>query len=245
MAVFTTEDYNAFKFTAYNRNIDENHVEKLKASIQKRDMTSSMPILVSDKMEILDGQHRFLALKSLKKPITYIKVFKHEARDVLTLNTNQKNWTIYNFFKFYAANGNRMYQSALNFMELHDIGIHDFILFAGYKKHQPIKDGLFTFYADEIHNILDKYRVVCDTIKRQLKCNERSFLKSRFFVRALVVFVSDDRVDFNDFIENLKRNSYELSSKSSPKEYMRMFERIYNFKRRKDTRVVINDEKID
>lgn len=61
MAVFTTKDYSKFKHLEGNRNIVKPHLKRLKASMEKNYLFS--PILINEKHEIIDGQHRFEVCK--------------------------------------------------------------------------------------------------------------------------------------------------------------------------------------
>lgn len=64
-----TKNYSLFKKYAKNRDIDGRHVEKLIASIKTANLLDCEPILVNEKMEVIDGQHRLEAAKSLNLDI--------------------------------------------------------------------------------------------------------------------------------------------------------------------------------
>ena len=51
----------------------------------------------NEKYEIIDGQHRFEAVKELQKEIYFIKVKGLELDQVRRLNTNTKGWNCENF----------------------------------------------------------------------------------------------------------------------------------------------------
>jgi len=50
------------------------------------------PILVNEKMEIIDGQHRFNACRDLNLPVYYTVVKGYGLEEVKILNTHMKNW---------------------------------------------------------------------------------------------------------------------------------------------------------
>ena len=68
MKIFTSSDYSIFKLSTL---IDQ-HYKKVLKSIKENDYTKYQPILVNNKMEIVDGQNRFLACKELGIPFHFI-----------------------------------------------------------------------------------------------------------------------------------------------------------------------------
>lgn len=85
--VYETYDYDKFHIMEKgNRDID--HDKKIALSM-KEDFLFS-PILVNEKMEIIDGQNRFFASKALGKPIYYIIKNGYGIREVRILNSNAK-----------------------------------------------------------------------------------------------------------------------------------------------------------
>ena len=51
-----TNDYEIFKILKGNRDINQNHVNKLVQSITEKDLR--IPIVVDNNMYVMDGQHR-------------------------------------------------------------------------------------------------------------------------------------------------------------------------------------------
>ena len=72
--IVKTTDYSIFKKINGNRGISHSHVTKLTAAIARRNLLQLFPIIVNEKMEIVDGQHRLWAAKRLKLPIYYEKM---------------------------------------------------------------------------------------------------------------------------------------------------------------------------
>jgi hypothetical protein len=66
------------------------HVKRLKESFQKAYLLS--PIIVNEKFEIIDGQHRFEAAKQIGVPINFLVAPKYGLKEVQMLNENMKNW---------------------------------------------------------------------------------------------------------------------------------------------------------
>ena len=68
--IHVTSDYDQFTYLVGNRDIVNKHVKSLSAEIDNRDL--EIPIIVNEKMEVCDGQHRLEAYKVLGKPVPYI-----------------------------------------------------------------------------------------------------------------------------------------------------------------------------
>ena len=68
--IHQTTDYSMFQTLEGNRNLNKLHLKRLKNSFQKKYLLS--PIIVNEKFEIIDGQHRFEAGKQLGLPINFL-----------------------------------------------------------------------------------------------------------------------------------------------------------------------------
>lgn len=105
MYIKKTNDYSLFKIVVSNREVDKRHVKKLSESIRRRNLMFIKPILVNDKMQVIDGQHRLEACKQINEPVYYLVVPELNKDDIAILNTAQKNWTMLDFINFYAIEG--------------------------------------------------------------------------------------------------------------------------------------------
>lgn len=114
MEILKTKDYGAFKFILSNREVDMNHVKKLAKSIQRNNLLYVRPIICDDKMNVIDGQHRLEAAKSISAEVYYMKVPNLTKADIAVLNCAQKNWTRADFINFYALEGNPNYKQLAN-----------------------------------------------------------------------------------------------------------------------------------
>ena len=70
MEILRTNNYDMFKFKKENREINYNKVNNLKRKLID-DGRQIMPIICNKNMEIIDGQHRFEALKELAWDVMY------------------------------------------------------------------------------------------------------------------------------------------------------------------------------
>lgn len=105
--VYKTLDYNVFKRIDGNRAINNKNYSKLINSMKEEQLF--IPILVNEKYEIIDGQHRFSAARELGLPIYYIVQEGYGINEVKKANMVGSNWTKADFLDMYITNGNEAY----------------------------------------------------------------------------------------------------------------------------------------
>lgn len=115
--IFRTDDYDKFKMLYGNRDVSESKKIKLLRSIKENGYILN-PIEVNKDFEIIDGQGRYLALKELNVPVDYFVNENAGIKECMILNINVKNWTIADFIKSYAEQGNINYIRLRNYEKL-------------------------------------------------------------------------------------------------------------------------------
>ena len=142
--VYVTKDYSIFKRLVGNRDIPESRISKIVESIQTIGWVHN-PIIVNEKMEVIDGQGRLTALQRLKMPVEYIIAEGAGNKECIYMNMNMVNWKLPDFIKSYAEQGNENYQRLLSLMQRYANGNLDIISTAVYRvsksKHRDIKQG--------------------------------------------------------------------------------------------------------
>src|SRR5580693_9488423 len=104
-----TKNYELFLKHDSNRELVENNVTKIMKSIETRNLLEFRPILVNEKMQIIDGQHRLEAAKRLGIEVYYQIMKKPPAETMLLLNTNQKRWTTNDYLNYFCEEWNGQY----------------------------------------------------------------------------------------------------------------------------------------
>lgn len=106
--IYTTNDYDMFVFTDWNRDVSNARVVMMVESITKVGWLPQ-PILVNEKFEVIDGQSRVMALKQLGMPVEFCIEEGIGRTECQMLNLFQKNWTTMNYINSYASDGNENY----------------------------------------------------------------------------------------------------------------------------------------
>lgn len=108
MEILKTENYELFSFRKENREVNYNKVASLKSKLID-DKRQIIPIICNSNMEIIDGQHRFQALKELGWPIMYYIDDAITGADLITINNTQKNWGMLDYIHYYASLDNKTF----------------------------------------------------------------------------------------------------------------------------------------
>ena len=101
-----TYDYSIFKRLEGNRDVKQ--VKAIIDSIKKIGYLFN-PIMCNEKMEIIDGQNRLEACKTLKLPMYYYTVKGIGIDEAIALNLGRTNWKPINYAKSYAEQGRESY----------------------------------------------------------------------------------------------------------------------------------------
>ena len=121
MSVKTTTNLKQFTFHNLNRRVNHSHVKKLAKSIQK--IGQKVPITVTTNNVIIDGQHRYEAIKLLidageSVRISYTKK-NLKISDIAEINAHQLQWRNSDWIDYHAATGNENYQNLKATSELY------------------------------------------------------------------------------------------------------------------------------
>lgn len=221
----TTDEYDKFKILNSNRRASDKHIQQMMQSIEGAKIIGN-PVLVNEKFEIIDGQHRFYARKELGLPIIYISEDGLDIETVKKLNENSKNWSLFDFIDSKGKEGNEDYQRMVKFSENEKRAMSLVILmFSQYCTQTPgskDKNGKTLYVGDVAKqggiklSFLEKnIKMVFDLhsrLKNVYMCrgwystipNNVSLLALRFFIH---IPYFNKRFDLNYFFEILENNS--------------------------------------
>ena len=98
--VLYEKNYTKFTLFDNNREINETHVEELIASMRKSGQL--MPVVVTQDMEVVDGQHRLKACEKLGVPVSYVVNYAGSSKQIAIMNNTQKGWKNKDFLKHFS-----------------------------------------------------------------------------------------------------------------------------------------------
>ena len=243
--VYKTNKLEIFKPIVGNRPTNPMHIKRLSSSIKQNGLLQN-PIIVNEKMQVIDGQHRLSAAKLANSYIYYIIAKGYNLKDVQTLNLNQKNWNKKDFMDGYAAMGIESY-----------IKLKDFI---NYNKVFNIRDCIAlcsNSTTDRSSDLTNKYRVSRkkpvnvkeifeegtwkgkDFKLAQENADKLKMIQPYYdgyrrstFIGTILQLLKNDNFNFIQFLDKLKFQKNKLQDCTSVSQYKLLIEDIYNYKRR-------------
>lgn len=230
-SVYQTKDYDIFTTLDGNRKITDQRTAKIKKSIMSRGWIRN-PIVVNEKMQIIDGQGRFMVCRELGLPIEYVIAEGADIDDCIALNIGQSNWSSLDYIESYSKMGNVDYQMLLSANEIYGkklglqalavtVGGHPTV---GGHVTQNINTGAF-----KVYNPVDAERrtkFVCDCI------SDFSQDKGRKATWAIVMCFCYDypKIDNRKMARNMQLYKAYLNPIATVEQALAEVEKVYNFR---------------
>jgi len=244
--VYKTNDLSIFKQIDGNRIPNLQHVKRLAGSIRVYGMKCN-PILVNEKMEVIDGQHRLMAAKEAESFVYYIIVPGYSLNEVHIVNLNQKNWNISDYLEGYANIGIESYIILRDFYNNNkDFNLTTCIAFCqntatSYSRRNTSQirktnygklDGsaqIFeqgTWRNNDI-NIANDWAFKIRSIHQYF-----DYYNSTTFVSVMITLFLNKNFNFHQFINKLQLQPMALKQQKTTEQYITQIENIYNYKSR-------------
>lgn len=235
--ILQTKNYALFGKVEGNRFVNSAHVKKLKISINQIDL--KIPIIVNEKMQVVDGQHRLQARKELNLPVYYIIVDGLGLRETQRVNSAAKNWNDKDFLDSFVQQNYAHYKVYKKFRETYQFGHSDTLAMlsgrgaasGGTNTNHDFKEGEFsvspynleqaTGWAEKIYQIEPYYKG----------------FKRRCFIAAMITCFRHEQYNHEDFIAKLAYQSSKLVDCTTVQQYLRIIDEIYNFKRKPEDKI--------
>lgn len=243
LSIKSTTNYDMLKIIDGNRTINKTHVKKLMHSIQNENLLKYQPIVVNEKLEVIDGQHRLEAAKNLGIPIWYTVVEGLNLIDVQVLNENMKTWSLRDFAESYKKIGYKDYAVLLSFCDKYKL---PFSVAVPLLSETEIRSGAGNNYSypsiirsGEFKLVnLKKAEQVADKIKEVGGLLPKSIWRSREFIRALL-YAYKCGIKHDVLITRLKANKKDIPRGYDYRQYLFVLEDIYNYKAYENNRIYL------
>lgn len=224
--VYKTSDLSIFKSLDGNRDVIQSHLKRLSASMSKNRLFS--PIIVNEKYEVIDGQHRLMSAKINNTEIEYIIVNGYGLKEVQILNANSKNWSSDDYMNGYCDLNNINYIKYRDFKNKYGFG---------HSECQALLSGVMSTSMQPIFNsgefkIKDLKLAIDNAEKIKMISEFYDGYKRRSFVLSLMYLFKNKDFIFTQFIQKLKIQPTALVDCTSSSSYLLLLEEIYNYKSR-------------
>lgn len=123
--IYKTTEYNMFKNIEANRMISSTNYNKLVRSMSEKQLVT--PICVNENMEIIDGQHRYLAAKELGLPVYYYVQEGYREEEMKRANLVSSNWKKNDFLNMFINQNDPTYIKIKELMDEYGLVVSDMI----------------------------------------------------------------------------------------------------------------------
>jgi hypothetical protein len=224
--IHTTTDYFLFKNIDGNRNKNLLHLNRLRKSMQSNYLFTV--IIVNEKFEIIDGQHRFDIIKELKLPLNYILCKGYGLNEVHILNQNSKTWNSNDYLEGYCKLGYKDYVIYRDFKNEYGIGHNETLALLSGGSRAKLTQG---FFQGEFK--VKSYDYAVSTMEKILMITPYyEGVRRRAFIYAMISLFNNKNFDFHEFLKKLKLQPTALMDCTNTDNYRILIENIYNYKRR-------------
>lgn len=224
MQVKETKNYEMFSSIMGNRPMNELHLNRLTKSMQEELLVS--PIIVNEKYQVIDGQHRLKVSSELNLPVRYIVCEGYGLTEVQRLNQNSKDWKMIDFISGYAELGNKEYQYLMKFHEDSGLTITTCVtlLSNSGSATNDIRNGVW----------IAKHKKRANTIYEWLQITRPYYanIERKGFVMALMHMYKREEFNFSQFVSKVSIQPTALVDCVRTEEYITLIESLYNYKSR-------------
>ena len=224
--IFITRDYEQFKFIKENRKINPRNYAKLIVSMKEEQLI--IPILVNERMEIIDGQHRYTVCKELGLPIYFYVIPGYGIEAVKRANIVGRTWTMADFLNMHVEENKESYMEFKQIVKNYDINISDLLkLFSLFQdKNQKIvrknfEEGILDLYGKD--KVLEFLTSLDDFMFFES-------YKTKQFVGAFIKLYFQPNYNHQKMKERLKTRKDKFENKRSIGDYLIMLTKdVYSF----------------
>jgi len=250
--VMKSSDYEKFSILEQNRIVNDKHVNELVVSIQNSGQLT--PIIINEKFEIIDGQHRFDACKILKIPVMYLISYKTSINEVILMNNTQKSWKLHDYLRCFSDKKwehRETYQKVDKFMREHDLKLTTCIVLlsegtgGGSSLGNAIAlqgQGLTSFRKGtyKIGNLARAQAIA--KILSEIKAFAPDLVGSDRFCRSYCKLSLEPKWDHNSAVYQIKKYRRKYDGASSKEEALQGLLTVYNYNQLKSKKISIRKD---
>jgi hypothetical protein len=243
--------YTNFEYGKLNRRIDESNLKRMKKSIKEFGLLTTLTVTKrKSKYFIIDGQHRFLAMKELNMDINRdmlnIKPYGGEKwliNIMSEMNGRVLRWKGMNYVEVYAASGDQTYKNILDFCNTFpDFAITAYIpiLSIGSKKGSKCTRHYLQTGEFEVGS----WKLSMAVANALMEIKQYTDLYKHFqFVKAFCKIFTHPEFDNNEFINQLEKGKHIRSGQdifygtANVEVFLSLIKDVYNKDKRRHNRV--------
>ena len=246
-SIFRSNDYDKFAFVPINRGINQGNLKNLMKKIAQKGYDDSLSIIVwidnrgiygnPGQWYILDGQHRLIACRELKKSFAFnFKKFENEdtkpvneLKDEIEayinsdVNNSSKKWNVEDSIDSFVKGGHPFY---INLRKLkQSTGLTNTAVLMFLTGDSSISTTAIRKYGKNLKQGDTRFTNECLSLYHQIKGNFR-FARYYEFGAPLAKFVENHMNDsqWGKYKSNLIKNASKMTYKISQREWLQQLE---------------------
>ncbi|TVT39614.1 hypothetical protein FNT36_18405 [Hymenobacter setariae] len=235
--IYQTTNYDLFHLLPENRKVDPSHVRKLVTMITQSNLLHIKPLDVTATMGVIDGQHRLAAARELGLPVYYKIGQQLSEADITTLNVAQKNWQGTDYLHFWTVKGRTNYVALTRFRERHPtLSFSNAKMMLGVSTKNnaaEFRAGQWqageAYKAEQVAELIERIAAEVPTFKQP---NHSGFVAAVYHC-----VINVEGFDGKEFMRKILLNPRILVPCASHKQFLQMFEEIYNYRTAEANRV--------
>jgi hypothetical protein len=232
--VYFTKEYGKFKTINGNRQLNEQKIKRIKKDIQNGlNVLMYCPIIVSEKnerLEIIDGQHRFYVAKQLGSVVWYIVANEMSLMDIATINSNTDKWKDADFINCYIQQGNEHYEVLQKFIDEtgFPLGISLKLLTNGIVTADGAGSSNFKRSFHEGRFEVKELEKAYEIVEKVKMFSDFTQHKSGSFIEAICRIIKAGKINLADLYIKFSANPKLVTPQRNGKEYLNNLEQVYN-----------------
>lgn len=227
---YKTQNYSMFKKIIGNREISESNIKNIVRNIKQHGLKPTI-VIVNEKMEVIDGQHRVEALKRLNLPVLYQIHEGLTLKDCVAMNTSGRLWSCKDYVDSYAEMGNQDFIDLKWYARMFPEFSYNNIAAILCNKTTArvgnlIKQGklVLSYKGKEAEDRLEYINNICKSLK--------NFTGRRECVLVVISRVMDlSNIDKKRLLEQMQKYGHLLVDVVDNKSCLSKIEEIYNYKK--------------
>ena len=227
---YVTNDYDKFRFIKGNRNVNESNKSKLDNSMGEEQLV--IPILVNERFEIIDGQHRYEVCKERNLPIYYHIEEGYGIEQVKRANIVSRTWKIDDYLNMFVENGAEEYITFKQIIDTYGLTVKSLVTICAVLEDKSLKEMEYKFKQGELEFDYDKVLEFLDSL------NDFSFFDDCYslkFISAFLELYTKPKYNHKNMQSKIETNGYTLSKQYSKDEYLNILcNKIYSYAVKKD-----------
>ena len=240
-SVLYTTDVSMFKPTSSNRDLDHARIKRIAKSMVEKGLLL-VPILVNQKKQVIDGEHRLEASKIAGKGIFYLVAKNYGETEMVDINLENKSWGMKNHIQHYSKRGDVNYQKLQEFQSTFPhfaLSNSVYFLQSGNKTLSDVKNGTFKVVS---YKKAVRWAEFITELKNVSNINNSFRYDHTIFVRTMITILKKYEgkgFTTEDFLDKAFKYPQLFSLCGDTETYARMIEKVYNYKRRNDKKIFI------